>query len=252
MPKELAGIVRYVTDALDGDGGVGAEATVYANRRHSASRTFDEMLAVDALYDPESAGFHRTALRIAHEHDRRSDETRSLVQRNADTMTIIMRQWLELSDANTPDQVRRHAVFVLDLEDSAGHRSRAHRARRVRNADRDGHLSAATLDRIACDGNISRVVMYGKSEVLDVGRSSRTATAAPNSGRSSHATATAGRRDATNRPSVAKRTTSGIGNRPATVRLISTISNCCVGTTTANDISKKPKPAASTTGLSDP
>ena len=37
-----------------------------------------------------------------------------------------------------------------------------------------GHLSSATIERILCDCDVSRVIMDGPSEVLDLGRSTRT------------------------------------------------------------------------------
>jgi hypothetical protein len=174
-PKELAGIVRYVTDALDGDGGADAEDRIYQRRRYHQSSTLDGMLATDGLFDPESAGFAEDALRIARDRDERDAETRTTKQRNADAFTMIMRQWLELTDADTPDHVRRHAVIVVDLAETPGvgpeliAHARAERRRL-------GQLSKATLERIACDGNLSRIIMFGKSEVLDVGRTTRTAT----------------------------------------------------------------------------
>ena len=36
-----------------------------------------------------------------------------------------------------------------------------------------GYLSPNTLRRITCDCNLSRVIMAGKSEILDVGRTTR-------------------------------------------------------------------------------
>jgi hypothetical protein len=174
-PKDLAGMVRYVTGALDGDGGAEAEEKLYAARRYQQSRTLHETLAVDGLLDPESAGFHEQAMKITRERDGRDAETRTPAQRNADACTMIMRQWLELTGADTPDHVRRQVVFVVDLAETpeVGPELIA-RARDERH--RYGRLSESTLERIACDANISRVVMYGTSEVLDVGRTSRTAS----------------------------------------------------------------------------
>jgi hypothetical protein len=39
-------------------------------------------------------------------------------------------------------------------------------------------LSDASRERIMCDCNLTRIIMYGPSEVLDVGRTTRTATPA--------------------------------------------------------------------------
>src|SRR3954447_23287983 len=80
-PKELADVVRYVTDALDGDGGADAEEKLYQRRRYHQSRTLDDMLATDGLFDPESAGFAESALKIARDRDEREAETRTVQQR---------------------------------------------------------------------------------------------------------------------------------------------------------------------------
>ena len=174
-PRELAAAVRYVTDALDGDGGADAEDRVFQRRRYKQSRTLDDMLAVDGFLDPESAGVHESAMQIARDRDEREAETRTPAQRNADAVTMIMRQWLELTDADTPDHVRRNFVFVVDRMETPGIGPELIAVARSERR-RDGHLSEATLERIACDGNLSRVIMFGKSEVLDVGRTARVAT----------------------------------------------------------------------------
>jgi hypothetical protein len=168
-------VVRYVTDALDGDGGTDAEEKVYKRRRYHQSRTLDDMLATNGLFDPESAGIAESALKTARARDEREAETRTAGQRNADAFTMIMRQWLELTSANTPDHARSQAITVFDLAETPGIGPELiARAREERR--RDGHLSPATLEMIACDGNISRVIMFGKSEVLDLGRTSRIAS----------------------------------------------------------------------------
>jgi hypothetical protein len=64
-PKELADVVRYVTDALDGDGGADAEEKIYQRRRYHQSRTLDDMLATNGLFDPESAKLAESALKTA-------------------------------------------------------------------------------------------------------------------------------------------------------------------------------------------
>jgi len=166
-----------VTDALDGDGGADEEEKLYQRRRYHQSRTLDGMLATDGLFDPESAEFAESALKTARARDEWEAETRTAGQRNADAFTMIMRQWLELTDANTPDHVRSQAVTVVDLAETPGiGADLIAQAREERR--RAGHLSQATRERIACDGNISRAIMFGKSEVLDLGRTTRIASPA--------------------------------------------------------------------------
>ncbi len=174
-PKDLATVVQIVTDALDGDGGAGAEDRMFQRRRYKQSRTLDDDARGGRVPRPRIGWGARERVADRRDRDEREAESRTQAQRNADAVTMIMRQWLELTDADTPDHVRRNFVFVVDLLETPGIGPDlvAH-ARSERR--RDGHLSEATLERIACDGNLSRVIMLGKSEVLDVGRTSRVAT----------------------------------------------------------------------------
>jgi hypothetical protein len=67
---------------------------------------------------------------------------------------------------------------VLDVAEIV-RRVSAELAALVRAEVRDGQgLSQATLQRIACDCEISRVITDGPSKVLDVGRATRTVPAA--------------------------------------------------------------------------
>ena len=62
-------------------------------------------------------------------------------------------------------------IDVEVLEGRAGHEVVA----QVRaEAEHAGRLSVATLERLSCDAGISRVITQGRSEPIDVGRSTRT------------------------------------------------------------------------------
>ena len=91
-PKELGGVVRYLTDAIDGDGGAAADDLQYGRRRYHGSRTLDGMLCVDALYDREAADIHDTAIDAELARDLRAGDTRTLSQRKADAVTNLFRQ----------------------------------------------------------------------------------------------------------------------------------------------------------------
>ena len=95
-------------------------------------------------------------------------------------------------------------------------------------------------ERISCDCDISRVITRGRSEVLDVGRATRTISAALWKAlvvHDPHCTAPG----ATNHPNAAKDTTVGTGHKAAPRTW--TISSFSAGTTTANGISGRPAPA---------
>jgi hypothetical protein len=66
---------------------------------------------------------------------------------------------------------------VVDIEELAGSSPELVAQARA-DAAHVGHLSQATIEWISCDCDVHRIVMAGTSEVLDVGRASRTATPA--------------------------------------------------------------------------
>ena len=68
--------------------------------------------------------------------------------------------------------------MVVDLAELEG-RDHAELVAAVRcDAEHLGRLSRATLDRLMCDCDISRIITDGPSQVLDVGRATRTVTPA--------------------------------------------------------------------------
>ncbi|MDQ1458498.1 MAG: hypothetical protein QOH28_4118, partial [Actinomycetota bacterium] len=172
-PQELGRLVRYVTDAIDGDGGAATDEQRYERRGYHLSRTLDGMLATNGTYDPEAGEIHAAALAAEMERDLQDHDSRTPAQRRADAHTNLMRQSLDRGDLGTTRNARPHVTVVVDLDELPGTSPDlvAHvRAERRR----DGHLSAVTLERLTCDCDISRVITAGRSEVLDVGRATRT------------------------------------------------------------------------------
>jgi hypothetical protein len=169
-PRELLAIVRRMTDAIDGDGGAAADEAVFARRRWHMSRTSDDMLKIDALVDGEAAEYWETAINAEFDRDHHEGDARTLAQRRADAATALVRRTLDAGALGKTRAVRPHLTKVVDIEQSATPDLIA----QIR-ADRAQHgvLSAATLERISCDCDISRVIMHGASEVLDVGRATR-------------------------------------------------------------------------------
>ncbi len=173
----LHGVVRRVTDAIDGDGGTKSEAELHDRRRYHASRSLDNLLNVNGLFDPESADIHETAITAEMQRDLKPDDPRTPTQRRADAVTNLFRQSLECGDVGTAHGARPHVTYVVHADEHPGATPELLdiiRSERRQNAG----LSATTLERIMCDCDLTRVVMAGKSEILDVGRATRTATAA--------------------------------------------------------------------------
>ena len=142
-----------------------------------------------------------------------------------------------------------HISLVADVEilcptDPAG-LVRAIRA----DAEHIGRLSAATIERFACDAGITRVITKGRSEPLDVGRATRVIS--PRCGRrSSCATAAASNPDVIAHPDGVRSTTENHGH--AADRPTSRTANSAAGNTTATNTKAadaRPEPFPSTLGF---
>ena len=172
-PKQLGGVVRYLIDAIDGDGGAVSDEALFERRRHHMSVTLDGMVAYDGICDPETGAIHSAAINAEMERDRVEHDPRPPAQRRFDALTNLLRRSLERGELGESRNVRPHVTVVVDLDELPGSSpelvAKVHTERR-----HDGHLSAATLERLTCDCDISRVITVGRSEVLDVGRATRT------------------------------------------------------------------------------
>jgi hypothetical protein len=176
-PKRLGGVVRYLIDAIDGDGGAVSDEALFERRRHHVSATLDGMVAYDGICDPEAGAIHTAAINAEMERDRVENDPRTPAQRRFDALTNLLRRSLDRGEVGETRNVRPHVTLVVDLDDMPG--ASAELVTRVRAERRhNGQLSAATLERLTCDCDISRVITVGRSEVLDVGRATRNPTPA--------------------------------------------------------------------------
>jgi hypothetical protein len=172
-PKQLGGVVRYLTDAIDGNGGAATDEASHERRRHHMSATLGGMVTYDGICDPESGAIHAAAINAEMERDHVEHDPRTPAQRRFDALTNLLRRSLDRGEVGESRNVRPHVSVVVDLDELPG--AAAELVARVR-AERhhNGHLSAATLERLTCDCDISRVITAGRSEILDVGRATRT------------------------------------------------------------------------------
>ncbi len=172
-PRELLGIMRHITDAIDGDGGAASDEAIHARRRWHMSLTIDGMLKIDGLVDAEASEYWQTAVNAEIDRDYYEGDTRTLAQRRADAATSLIRRPLDTGDASNRRAARPHLAVVVDLDELPSTTPALIAVIRAEQRSR-GQLSAAMLERISCDCDISRVIMAGPSEVLDVGRATRT------------------------------------------------------------------------------
>ena len=171
-PRDLFGIVRHATDALDGDGGASSDARDYALRRLHISTTVGGIGVIDGRGDPLGTEILLTAVNEVMDRDLQASDTRNAAQRRYDALVAICRDALDHGRVGTSRGARPHVALVADLQRVDGTADLVSDARI--EAAHVGRLSRNTLDRILCDCSISRVIMAGKSEVLDVGRATRT------------------------------------------------------------------------------
>ena len=140
------------------------------------SRTLDGRFRLNGDLDAEAGGIFSTVLdqitdELFHTEDPASRAATPPARRRADGLVEMARRAgaVDPEDAKQPKPAVTVVVDWEDLVDPAGS---------LIVLPTGGHVHAETIRRLACDANISRVVMNGRSEVLDVGRSTRTPTAA--------------------------------------------------------------------------
>jgi hypothetical protein len=166
--NDLQRVASYWRQAVEREGALEGDEKVRAQRRLHASVTFLGMVRVDGDLDPETGETLLTALRAVLDAEARGgrseDDDRTPAQRRADALGEICRQWLDLAERPSVGGERPHVTVTVDvdsLRDGDGTTS---------ELDHAGPVDPAVARRLACDASITRVVMAGPSEPLDVGR----------------------------------------------------------------------------------
>jgi hypothetical protein len=168
LPARELGVAAARWRELADDGAAASERR-RERRRLSVSPTFEGMVRVDGDLDPECGQTLIAALRAVQDSwvraDHASERDRSTpAQRRADALGEICREWLDSPQRPTVAGERPHVVVTVDLQALRG--LRGGRA----ELDEAGPVAAETARRLACDAGVSRVIVKGRSEPLDVGR----------------------------------------------------------------------------------
>jgi hypothetical protein len=166
--RGLGEAVQRVTDTIDGDGGAAGDHAKYQRRRLHASNTIDQLLALDGLFDQMSGEVVQTALKAEMRRDHQKCDPRTTAQRRADALVNICRRALDNGDLGTTRKSRPNVTVVVDAEKTENGWEL------IAEAANTGGISQATLERILCDCTMTRVITKGASQVLDVGRATRT------------------------------------------------------------------------------
>ena len=137
----------------------------YESRWLDISPTFDGMVAINGLLDPEAGEIVATAVNALCPPPRPGDD-RTPTRKRADAITEICQQALDGGQLPTSGGERPHINVVVKLETllaGAG-------AGELINGQ---PIDVQTIQKLACDGLISRVITDGNSEILDLGRRTR-------------------------------------------------------------------------------
>lgn len=154
------------------------------------SETLDGRGEMTASLDPEGRALAETAIRLAETPDTEAEPPRTPARRRADAFVDICRFFLDHQHTHKGGRHRPHLNIILDYENLTGEHPCPHSGPSSTTAA-DGPqpaqphsgggrlldgttLDAATIHRLACDAGIHRVVMAGRSSILDYGYTTRT------------------------------------------------------------------------------
>jgi hypothetical protein len=127
------------------------------------SRTIEDRWVLDATLGPEGGAVVSAAIRLAMPGD---DAAGSRAAQRADALVSVCRFFLDHQHRSAGGRHRPHVNVVVNWDDLE-----AGRGGRV--VDGPG-LDGATVSRLFCDAAVHRVVMAGRSAVLDYGMATRT------------------------------------------------------------------------------
>jgi hypothetical protein len=152
-PPRLRKVVGHLAEVADPD-----VAAALAERRHERrglwlAPTFEGMVAVDGLLNPEAGETLLTALEPLARPST-TDDDRSAAQRRADALTELARRQLEGGRLPHVGGVRPQVTVTIELASLLGHPG-------LPGADGGwvGPLAAATARRLACDATLTRVLV---------------------------------------------------------------------------------------------
>jgi hypothetical protein len=164
-------LVAYWRQNLDHTEALDHADEVHQRRRLSVSRTWQGIVRVDGDLDPEAGEVVLTAIGALVDESVKSgdpNDHRTPTQRRADALTELCRGFLDSGRAAIAGGERPHLNVVIDLATLEG-----------RTGDRCELSSGEIIHpeaarRLACDAGINRIITDGPSQVLDVGRTTRT------------------------------------------------------------------------------
>ncbi len=163
---DLQRVAAFWRQGIERERAAAGEEKLRERRKLHASVSFLGMVRVDGDLDPETGETLLTALRAvldAESRSRTGDDVRSPAQRRADALGEICRQWLDRGDRPEVAGERPHVTVTVGVDALRGGEGAG-------ELDHTGPVGSGIAERLACDASITRIVMSGRSEPLDVGR----------------------------------------------------------------------------------
>ncbi len=165
--------LEYWKQQVDAEAASADREHLFRRRHLQVSPTLGGMVRVDGELDPTGGRVVMTALRsLIEASNLDTGDPRTPGQKRADALIELCSDHLTHGESGETGGVRPSMVVTVSLD-----------VLQKRSGEpcelEDGTvISPETARRIACDAGVSRVLMQGGSEVLDVGRSTRTVPAA--------------------------------------------------------------------------
>jgi hypothetical protein len=131
-------------------------------------RTLDGRAELQGSLDAEGAGIVEVALRLAITRDDvdAGDRERSAAERRGDALVDVCRRYLDTRSTDAPGRSRPHLNVIVRHDEVE---------RRGQGRLLDGTvLDGVTMQRLLCDADLHRLVVTGRSTILDHGRRTRT------------------------------------------------------------------------------
>jgi len=160
VPLSVAGVSRAMAAWKSRVQSDGAEPREPERALH-LSRTLDDRYVLDGSLDAEGGATVAAAVRLAA-----ADATGTPAVRRADALVDVCRFFLDHQGSRSGGRHRPHLNVVVDLEALEEGRG----GRVIDGPSLDG----PTLSRMLCDSALHRVLMSGRSAILDYGTATRT------------------------------------------------------------------------------
>jgi Domain of unknown function (DUF222)/HNH endonuclease len=163
-------LCRYARHVADPDGFFKEAEADFTLRRLDISQMGDGMYVVDGILDPEVGAALRTALDSLAKR-LGPDDDRSHKQRMADSLGELVHHAMDEGKLPRRNGVKPHVSVTTTLEGLKNESGAP-----AVDLELSLPISTRTLERIACDSTISRV-LFAESMVIDVGKATRVVSA---------------------------------------------------------------------------